>query len=75
MKSVFNLQHDKPKGNGYVCAKAIGIYSSKEKGMEAIERSVKLEGFCDYPDDFHLVEYELDMDHWTEGFEIEEESR
>ena len=49
-------------------AKLIGVYSSKERAEQAIERLKKKPGFRDYPDGFLIDCYELDQDNWTEGF-------
>jgi hypothetical protein len=58
--------------------KLIETYSSNETARAAIEQFKVQPGFCDYPhltDDeesgFYLDEYELDKDHWSEGFVTE----
>ncbi len=79
MKSVFIVQHLNilPGRQGDV--KFIGAYRSAEAAHAAIERVKGQPGFCDHPrvidplhDDeeagFYVDEYELDKDHWTEGF-------
>ena len=48
--------------------KAIGIYSSHEHASAAVERLKALPGFRDYPKGFCIDEYEVDKDHWVEGF-------
>ena len=48
--------------------KIIGIYSTKEKAKEVIEKYNTLPGFKDYPNDFYIDKYELDKNHWDEGF-------
>lgn len=49
--------------------KTIGIYSSKEKAEQARERYKTKKGFNRFPIDcFYISEYELDEDHWTDGF-------
>ncbi len=67
MKSVYLLQHTY-EVNGYDETKVIGIYKTKEKAEETIAKLRKLPGFEKYPDAFFVDEYELDQDHWTEGF-------
>ena len=48
--------------------KLIGIYSSREQAQLAAERAKSLPGFRDHPERFQISEYELDRDHWLEGF-------
>ena len=50
--------------------KLIGIYSSTENAEKAIERLRLQPGFRDKPNDFTIERYEVDKDHWTEGFVI-----
>ncbi|WP_271066845.1 hypothetical protein [Caulobacter sp. NIBR1757] len=49
----------------------IGVYASRDKALLAQARSTDLPGFRDWPDGFLIEEYELDQDHWTEGFVTE----
>lgn len=67
MKSVFLLQHSYEQGE---CeeTKIIGIYSTRKKAEETIEKFKGVTGFKDYPDSFYIDEYELDEDNWVEGF-------
>jgi hypothetical protein len=67
MMSVFLVQHSYEIDD---CeeTKTIGIYSTKEKAEETIEKFKKIQGFKDYPDCFFIDEYMVDKDHWTEGF-------
>lgn len=50
--------------------KILGIYSSEQKALEAMERYYKLEGFKKYPKEcFGVDEYNVDEDaDWKEGF-------
>jgi homoserine kinase type II len=48
--------------------KLIGVYSTMEDAEAAVRRSRVQPGFRDFPDGFELDEYELNRDHWTEGF-------
>ena len=52
--------------------KLIGIYSSVESAEGACQRLRQQPGFDDHPNDFAIDAYELDMDHWTEGFVSDE---
>lgn len=66
-KSVFLLQHCYENNN---CeeVKVIGIYSSRENAEKCSERLLSLPGFKNYPDNFFIDEYRLDVGNWTEGF-------
>ncbi|WP_432432805.1 DUF7336 domain-containing protein [Cohnella rhizoplanae] len=46
----------------------IGIYSSLEKAKTVVSRYQRLPGFKDHADLFFIDAYEIDSDHWTEGF-------
>ena len=46
----------------------IGVYSSAAAAEEAVRRLCLQPGFLDHPNDFTVDAYELDEDHWTEGF-------
>ena len=64
---VFVVQ-DEHEFDGCDEVKFIGVYSSEERARAAVDRARALSGFCDYPDGFSVDSYEVDMDHWTEGF-------
>ncbi len=49
-------------------AKLIGAYSSPEAAAAAIERLKDQSGFREYVAGFEICAYEIDKDHWTEGF-------
>ena len=68
MTSVYLLQHARPSPNGHEEVKLIGIYSSRQRAEAAIERLRSQPGFAGIPDGFTLDEYDLDRDHWAEGF-------
>ena len=47
----------------------IGIYSSYEAAERVKEKFKVKQGFNRFPEDcFYIDEYELNVDHWTEGF-------
>lgn len=46
----------------------IGVYSSEEEAKAAIERVKNLRGFVDFQQGFEICPYQLNRDHWTEGF-------
>ena len=65
MDLAYLLQHENPDTKD---VKIIGLYSSEALAGAAIERLRGRSGFCDYPDCFTVNAYELDKDHWREGF-------
>lgn len=48
--------------------KMIGVYSSYEQAMVAIECLRFKPGFAEAQDKFSIDQYTLDADHWTEGY-------
>lgn len=68
MPSVFQLTHTREQPCGCDDVKNLGTYSGQELGVKACARAMKLPGFRDHPDGFHLEKVELDRDEWTEGF-------
>lgn len=71
MKVVYILEHSYEVGEDreFDEVKMIGVYSSKEKAEKTIARYRMLSGFKDYPVScFYISKYEIDKDHWTEGF-------
>jgi hypothetical protein len=46
----------------------IGVYSDEKEAKQAIERVKDKPGFRDYPDGFLLDCYEVNEDHWQDGF-------
>ena len=69
-RTVYVLQHARPKEDGDDDVKFIGVYSSQKAAEAAIERLRIQPGFAEYPEEFHLDPYEIDVDHWTEGFGV-----
>jgi hypothetical protein len=67
MKSVFVLHHwrddEDDETNMF-----IGVYVTRADAEAAIARLRQQPGFCDWPKDFDVGEYELNKDHWAEGF-------
>jgi hypothetical protein len=49
-------------------AKLIGAYSSSEAAAAAIDRVKDQPGFVDDVAGFEVSAYEIDKDHWAEGF-------
>jgi hypothetical protein len=46
----------------------IGAYRSEEDAKAAIERLKTKRGFAETPDGFFYERYELNRDHWIDGF-------
>jgi hypothetical protein len=65
---VYLLQHSYPLDNDADEVKLIGVYSTAELAEKAAGRYKTLPGFRDHPDGFSIDRYEVDKDHWTEGF-------
>ena len=79
MKSVFVVQHLHRLPQDEDDVKMIGVYGTRSAAIASVNRLACQPGFCDFPkiighekdeDDqgFHVDEYALGMDHWTEGF-------
>lgn len=60
-QTVFVLQYTTDKDTE---SKLLGVYGSRDSANAAIGRYRQLEGFAQYPDGFHLDQYELDKDDW-----------
>jgi homoserine kinase type II len=67
MTIVFRLTHAYEQDN---CeeVKLIGIYTSKELALAALDRVKDKPGFKERPEGFEIDEVVLDTDDWTEGF-------
>lgn len=48
--------------------KLIGVYRTEEDAKAAIARLIDKPGFIDTQDGFQYHKYELNRDHWTDGF-------
>lgn len=46
----------------------IGAYSTEEEARAAIDRLKVKPGFVDSQDGFQIHPYEMNQDHWTDGF-------
>lgn len=68
MTSVYVLQHVHELADGTEDVKFIGVYSSQQNAQAAAERLRPAVGFADTPDGFHIDEYRIDHDQWTEGY-------
>lgn len=79
MESVFVVQHLHVLSDGTDDVKFVGVYRTRGTAQAAVERLNGLPGFCDHPDlvdptscndrnGFYIDEYQVDIDHWTEGY-------
>ena len=77
--NVWILWHVPPGGDARGEYSMIGVYSSRDAALAAVGRLADKPGFRDSPDitddianaGFFTEPYELDEDHWTEGYRIE----
>ncbi|HTZ97024.1 MAG TPA: hypothetical protein VMB18_11540 [Terriglobales bacterium] len=58
--------HEEAEGNDE--ALLIGVYSTEEKAKAAIQRLRDKPGFCRQAEGFQIHTYEVDHDHWTDGY-------
>jgi len=49
----------------------IGVYDSEANAKAAIERLRDKPGLVDFPQGFQIASYEVNKDHWTEGFRVD----
>lgn len=69
MEKVYILHHSYEM-EGQEQTKLIGVYTSAGEAEAAVARLKNQPGFKDRPDDFIYEAYELNKDHWTEGFSV-----
>jgi len=79
---VYVVQHLNLLDEDREDVKMIGVYSSQESAEAAIRRLREQPGFLDLPklinpdvdeerQGFYIDAYEIDKDHWTEGYRTE----
>jgi hypothetical protein len=68
MEAVFLLWHVHEAEEGSEDSKLIGVYRTDKDARAAIERLRNQPGFRSFPEGFNIEKYELNKDHWTEGF-------
>jgi homoserine kinase type II len=68
VEEVYVLHHVREDDEYAKDAKFIGVYRSKQATEAAVARLSSQPGFRDHPAGFVASRYELDKDHWTEGF-------
>jgi len=62
------LWFEQEKEDGADTELLIGVYQTVQDANAAIERLRSKPGFVDFEQGFKIVSYELNRDHWTEGF-------
>jgi hypothetical protein len=67
-QSVFVLTHVHEITEGQEDLKFIGVYSNHEEAALAASRVIKRPGFRDAVAGIHIQEYELNKDHWVDGY-------
>jgi len=67
-REVFLVEHVHVLDGGEESIKTIGIYSTREKAQQAVERLRLRPGFCDAPDGFSIDLYWVDQDGWEDGY-------
>ena len=67
MTSVFILHHSYGVADDEE-VKLIGVYATREDAEAAVRRLAQQPGFRDYQSGFHVNQYEIGKDHWSEGF-------
>ena len=79
MTSVFLPEHLHVMNDGEESVKTLGIYSSRDAALAAVERFRVLPGLRDIPnmadhdkpgpaEGFCIDEYKINQDSWTEGY-------
>ena len=64
------MQHERKKDKDNEDVKFIGVFSTETKAKKTIFRLRNKPGFRDHLDGFYIDKYEIDKDHWIEGYEI-----
>jgi hypothetical protein len=65
---AYVVQHVHAAPDGDEDVKFIGVYSSEQAARDAVARLSLQPGFREHRDGFHVSAYEIDKDHWVEGF-------
>jgi hypothetical protein len=65
---VYIVHHVRKSSGSDEDTKLIGVYSTQLRARHAVDRLQLAEGFKSTPHGFAISCYEVDKDHWTEGF-------
>jgi len=69
--TVYMLWFEQERDDCDVGELFIGVYSTEYEAKAAIERVKSQKGFIDFPEGFRIHPYELNKDHWTQGFIVD----
>ena len=68
MDSVYLLWYVKAPDSDDEDELLVGVCDSEKKAQNAIERLKDKPGFVTAPEGFQIHRYEVNQDHWTDGF-------
>jgi hypothetical protein len=68
LMNIFLLWHVNESPDDEKDSKLLGAYSSRGAAEAAQKRAGQLPGFRGMPEGFIIDSYELDQDHWENGF-------
>jgi hypothetical protein len=68
MQTVFLVHHVHELGDGREDVKLIGVFSTEERALAALERLKLQPGFRESVPGFHVERWTVDQVTWTEGF-------
>ena len=74
MQKIYLLEHSRPISQDELDEdyKIIGFFSSMEKAQSALKYYKKLPGFCNFPDNFNIFNYDnVNEPYQGEGFIVE----
>lgn len=66
--NVYELGHYYQDDNGYDIITNIGVFSTKKKAVEVMERLKKHNYFKNHKNDFYIDVYRLNENCWNDGF-------
>lgn len=70
MKYVYYLEHAYEDKEEIEYVTDLGVYSTRKKANEALEKFKNEPKFKDHPADFNIDKYAIDEPEWKEGFFI-----
>jgi len=68
MTQVYEIKYFRDLSDDVTDVKIVGVFSTCEKANNALEKVKKLPGFSRHPECLFIMEVEVDLDHWTDGF-------
>jgi hypothetical protein len=67
-KSIYLLSHDYETPTSLDNGILLGIYHSEADARKSKEELATQPGFDQFPNGFHIDRYQINEDHWTDGF-------